>query len=106
MGQFADDEDAVRTAVDTMFSMCGNAGQEAILFEGLDTFEEFGLAALEEEGADTMFEDLVGRLYEAFGFRWDKFDATDIIWEYGYEIVTKNFGVHDTFDEHGEGTGA
>lgn len=107
-GSFPDDEEAVASACDEMFSMCGNAGQEAMIGDVLDLFDEWALNILESEtdhrgSSFSEFANMV--VNDWYGGRADKWDATDQIWGQGWIKIAEQSGYHDASDEYGEGTG-
>ena len=92
------DAEAIAEAVDTMYSMVGNNGQEAILDEAMGAFIAWAEEAVEyQHGADGF--------PEVLNLRADKYDGTDDIWEAGFEIISEVSGYHDSPDEAGEGQG-
>lgn len=92
------DEEAIAEAEDTMRSMTGNAGQDAILDEAMDAFVDWAHRALEEPGAMNEWPDVLE-------LREDKYDGTDEIWDEGFRIIAEASGNHDSTDEQGEGAG-
>ena len=107
IGGFPDDEEAISSASDEMFSMCGNAGQETLIGDYLADFEEWAYTVLETEDASkdswNSFSEMV--INDWYDGRIDKWDGTYLIWQRGFEMVASMYGHHDSTDEHGEGTG-
>ena len=104
---FPEDEDAVASACEEMFSMCGNAGQETLIADQLEVFTDWGIQALEEEMAyGTAWGDFVLLVVEEwYEGRVDKWQGTRDIWAVGWRMVAEQSGYHDSQDEQGEGTG-
>lgn len=104
---FPDDEAAVDEALEHMFSLCGNAGQERLIADCIEDFFEWAIYALEAEVADgTHWEHFVQIVIEEwYGGRFDKWSGTEDIWAEGWIMVAEQSGYHDAKDEVGEGTG-
>lgn len=109
VNSYPSDEEAAMQAIDDMFSMCGNAGQEAILGEVLDRFYEWALEILEDEVSTRgstfqEFKEMV--ITDWYEGRLDKWEGnTDLIWSEGWVQIAEQSGFHDARDEMGEGTG-
>lgn len=103
----ADDEEVIQEAIDLMFSLCGNPGQETLIDRGTDAFTEYCLAFLEEEGADADEESFRAAIEpEIGGATGGEWEATSLIWYEGMnQAYSMGWGRHDTFDEAGEGEG-
>ena len=102
-GDAAGDEEAIESAIDFMLSACGNAGQQTIIERNSDAFFEWGLAALEEEGAFDGFEEMLDALDVSSDDH--SLEGTIQIWRYGFEELVHQSAFHDSTDEGGEGTG-
>lgn len=103
---FPEDEEAIDQAFDHMTSLCGNAGQEAMLLEVSQDFYDWALAALEEDVVDgTTFDSFTGLLMEWYDGRGDKVDGTIDIYAQGWMMIAEQSGYHDAEDEYGEGMG-
>lgn len=104
----ASDEDAVMEAIDAMYSMCGNPGQEAIIDSITSSFEEYAMEALESDSGsgNPGVEDLYAQFLDWTGGREDKWGAVDIIMSTAWGYIENMFGFHDSSDEQGEGTGS
>lgn len=106
--KYPEDEEAVSEAADSMFSLCGNAGQETLIGDQLDNFEEWANGILENESDNvgTTFEDFAEMVTEDwYEGREDKFAGTRVIWSVGWAKIAKQSGYHDAHDEAGEGMG-
>lgn len=103
MAEFPDDEEAVSSIEDEMLAMCGNAGQESIILNALSDFEDKALSMLEEDGEALDWDSFKEFIVTLIGP--EKFDATDQIWEEGYNMLGDQSDYHDSNDEQGEGTG-
>jgi len=102
-GGWANDEDAIEEAVDYMFSMCGNAGQESIIGRGLPAFETWGMAALEGIGGnDGNYGEYVGAITAAVGE--SAYFGSQEIWDAGYDALSQQSKFHDGKPDTG-GTG-
>jgi hypothetical protein len=101
------DEEVTDQAVEQMFSMCGNAGQEALIGDLAGDFYDWALEVLEVELSNrgTTWGDFRQMLLEWYGGREDKVQGTEDIWSEGWQIIAEQSGYHDTKDEYGEGTG-
>lgn len=101
------DEEAVDEAVEAMFGMCGNAGQEALIGDLAGDFYDWALEILEVEltSRGSTWGDFRQMLLEWYGGREDKVKGTEQIWSEGWQMVAEQSGYHDTKDEYGEGTG-
>lgn len=104
---YPSDEQAISEAADEMFSMCGNAGQEALIGNNIDVFEEWAMGLLEEQGFPYNTWDAFQEYMTVNAFDGDlqKWEGTDIIWGHGYTRIAAQSGYHDSYDEYGEGTG-
>lgn len=102
-GDAAGDEEAVESAIDYMMSVCGNEGQRTLISRNADAFFDWGMAALEEEGAFGGFEDMLDALDVSYDDH--SLPGTEQIWRYGYEELVGQSAFHDSSDEEGEGTG-
>lgn len=100
MGGNGDDEAAIDDAVDTMYAMVGNEGQETIVATGEEPFREWAQSFLEnpEEDEDP-YVYLEGALSE------EQLAGTEEIWAEGTRMVQEQSLFHDSEDEEGEGTG-
>lgn len=107
MDAYPSDEEAIQQAFDSMFSMCGNAGQESLIGEHAEWFFEWGIEALEHaEARGTDFKSFAQIVIEeCYGGRQDMWSATDLIWAEGWSMIAKQSGYHDSEDEYGEGAG-
>ena len=103
MADAAGDEEAVQSAIMEMLGMCGNAGQETLISRNSDSFFDWSIAALEEEGAFGSFDDMLSNL--DVNYEDHSLPGTMEIWQYGYEAVVGQSAFHDSTDEQGEGTG-
>lgn len=97
------DEQLLSSVIDEMLGMCGNEGQRTIISRNIDSFYDWGLDALEEEGAFGGFEDMLDALDVSDGDH--SLQATIDMWEVGYEGLVGQSSFHDGYDEAGEGTG-
>lgn len=107
-GLYPDDEEAIYDACQNMLSMCGNPGQEVLIGDQLDNFEDWALEILEDESASTgsTWESFKAMVIEDwYDGRVDKFMGTDYIWGAGWLDIANQSGFHDSKDEYGEGTG-
>jgi len=77
-----EDTAAVEEAIETMYDMVGNEGQEAILNDGMDTFEAWAEEVLSFNGSAGP---MAPRLMEVLGD--EKWNATNEIWEEGGGII-------------------
>lgn len=93
-GGWADDEGAIADAVDMMFSLCGNAGQEAIIGNGCAAFEKWAIEALEGiGGADGNYPGYVQTIIEATSY--SAWFGSQEIWDEGYEAMSAQSYYHD-----------
>lgn len=105
-GGYPSDEEAVADACDVMFSMCGNAGQETLIGDLLQDFEDWALGVLEEEFHEgTTWDEFSQLVIGWYDGRMDKFNGTDLIWLQGFNYMANQSGYHDAADEFGEGKG-
>lgn len=101
-GGWANDDGAVEEAVDMMFSMCGNAGQEAIIGNGCAAFETWGLDALEGlNGNNGEHGSFIGAILDAVGY--SAWFGTQEIWDEGYQALSAQSHFHDGPDVGGTG---
>jgi hypothetical protein len=100
-GGWAKDDDAVAEAVDMMFSMCGNAGQEAIIGNGLEAFDRWGIEALEGiNGNNGDYGHYIDTIVEATSY--DAWYGSQIIWDEGYNALSAQSHYHDGKPDVGE----
>lgn len=106
---YPSDEEAADDAVDTMFSMCGNAGQESFVGEVLPEFWDWALDILEDESShrgsewSEFVEMVINDWYDGDLRKW--IGNTDQIWAEGWAQIAEQSFNHDSRDEQGEGTG-
>lgn len=106
---YPSDEQAADDACEYMFSLCGNAGQEAFLGEVLPEFWDWALATLESEtdhrgqAWSEFVEMVIGDWYNGDLTKWE--GNTDEIWAEGWVQIAEQSANHDARDEMGEGTG-
>ena len=91
---YAQDDEAIAMAVDMMFSMCGNAGQESIIGNGCAAFESWGIAALEGLGSnDGNYPEYISTIIGAVGY--SAWYGSQEIWDEGYEALSEQSHFHD-----------
>ena len=105
---YPDDDTAVEDASYTMFSCCGNPGQEALIGDNMEWFNEWGIEILEDESSNRgttfgEFADMV--LNDIYDGDLEKWWGTYEIWNEGWSQIAAQSGYHDSDDEEGEGTG-
>jgi len=99
-GDFPDDEVAVSDAIDLAFGCCGNAGQETLIGDIADSFEDWANDVLEgKDDAGTEWMDFVSLLFEWYGGRQDKVQGTIDIWRQSWNAIAEQSGYHDKQDE-------
>lgn len=91
-----EEEEFGQEAQDTMYSMCGNAGQEAILDKGMSGFEQWTDDQSDGGGS--------GPLEGYLGLSGEQYNATGEIWEAGAEIVAEGTAtlMEQLFDDESE----
>lgn len=99
------DEEAVQEGLQKMVELCGNEGQRSIIKIGAEVFTMFSWGALEVAGAPHEWDDFAQIMEAHLAPHENAWQATNLIWEDGYEHVMNQFGYHDAFDESGEGAG-